>query len=353
MKPSTKIHYLSLFVLMSFLYTCQTGDQTMSKNWLKPNKVINQLKEKFGEEHAPRIEKGVNQVAALWNKDDGNVDDFESFCREQFITNPEKLAVTFDRFEKNLEQISGLNLEMLRTLQEPVQLDMGPMLPVDLLFANYDPFAHVSDDLFKNKIAFTALLNYPLYTLDEILKLSQDWSREKWAQARLVQRFSSRVPSAVEQKISETQVAADNYINNYNIYMHNLLTPSAEHLFPEGLRLITHWGLRDELKAQYANPDGLKRQQMIRQVMEHIIEQTIPEVVVDNPKVNWEPGENTVSPVKDSKETVNNAAEPNTRYKHLLAYFNGRKSADPYYPHLPTFIDRKFKSKNILQRGFG
>ena len=178
MKPSTKIHYLSLFVLMSFLYTCQTGDQTMSKNWLKPNKVINQLKEKFGEEHAPRIEKGVNQVAALWNKDDGNVDDFESFCREQFITNPEKLAVTFDRFEKNLEQISGLNLEMLRTLQEPVQLDMGPMLPVDLLFANYDPFAHVSDDLFKDKIAFTALLNYPLYTLDEILKLSQDWSRE-------------------------------------------------------------------------------------------------------------------------------------------------------------------------------
>jgi hypothetical protein len=334
--------YLSVFVLC-FILACQTGEQKMSKIWLKPENAINQLTKEFGEEHAQRIEKGVNQVAVLWHKEDGSAKDFAAFCKNQFITDSQKLEKTFQRFEKNLEQINGLSLEMLRTLQEPVQLDVGPMLPVDMLFANYDPFAHVDDDLFKNKIGFTALLNFPLYTLDEILKLSPNWTREQWAQARLVQRFSSRVPSAVQQKISEARVAADNYINNYNIFMFNLVTPTGDHLFPEGLRLITHWGIRDELKAQYANPEGLVRQQKIKQVMEHIINQTIPEIVVDNPKVNWDPENNTVSPVEGSEKSINNKAEPNTRYKHLLAYFTGVKSADPYYPHLATFSDRKFQ----------
>lgn len=336
------VSYLSVFVLC-FILTCQTGEQKMSTTWLKPDEVINQLKNDLGEEHAQRIEKGVNQVAALWRKKDGSAKKFAAFCKDQFITDLQKLEKTFLRFEKNLEQIDGLNLEMRRTLREPVQLDVGPMLPVDMLFANYDPLAHVTDDLFKTKLGFTALLNFPLYSLEEILKVSPDWSREQWAQARLVQRFSSRVPSDVKQKITEAVVAADNYINNYNIYMFNLVTPTGDHLFPEGLRLITHWGLRDELKAQYAKPDGLVKQRKIKQVMEHIINQTIPEVVVDNPEVNWDTKNNTVSPVEGSEESVNNNAEPNTRYKHLLAYFKGMKSADPYYPHLPTFIDRKFQ----------
>ena len=52
----------------------------MSKTWLKPDKVINNLQNELGEEHAQRIEKGVNQVAALWSKDDGSAEDFAAFC---------------------------------------------------------------------------------------------------------------------------------------------------------------------------------------------------------------------------------------------------------------------------------
>ena len=33
--------------------------------------------------------------------------------------------------------------------------------------------------------------------------------------------------------------------------------------FPEDLKLISHWGLRDELKARYNDPDGLFKQKMI------------------------------------------------------------------------------------------
>ncbi len=338
------------FVMVSFVsfLTCQHGDQTMSRLNPDTDKVIAKLKAKFGEDHAERIEKGVKQVASLWMKTDGSEEEFAKFCEEQFIVDSEKLEETFQRFEKNLEQIDGLNLEMLRTLQEPVHLEIGPILPVDLLFANFDPAAHVNEDLFKTKVAFTALLNFPLYSLEERLKQGPNWTREQWAQARLAERFGSRVPSEVNQRISEAYVAADNYISNYNIYMHNLLTPEGERLFPEGLRLISHWGLRDELKAQYAKPNGIKRQKMIQKVMEHIIHQTIPRVVIDNPNVDWDVENNMVKPAIEIEEKVSNASEPNTRYQRLLTVFQAVKSADPYYPHLPTYIDRKFQEEREI-----
>ena len=174
----------------------------MSKSWLKTDKVISNLTEKFGEDQAERIETGVNQAASLWSEKDGSADEFAKFCEEQFITDPKILSKTFQRFEKNLEQIYGLNVEMQRTLQEPIHLEIGPLLPADMLFANFDPFAHLTDDFFKNRIAFATLLNFPLYSLKERLKLGPNWTREQWAQARLVHHFSTRVPSNVNQQIS-------------------------------------------------------------------------------------------------------------------------------------------------------
>ena len=346
-KKKQIIIFLVMVSFVSFL-TCQHGDQTMSRLNPDTDKVIAKLKAKFGEDHAERIEKGVKQIASLWMKTDGSEEEFAKFCEEQFIVDSEKLEETFQRFEKNLEQIDGLNLEMLRTLQEPVHLEIGPILPVDLLFANFDPAAHVNEDLFKTKVAFTALLNFPLYSLEERLKQGPNWTRKQWAQARLAERFGSRVPSEVNQRISEAYVAADNYISNYNIYMHNLLTPEGERLFPEGLRLISHWGLRDELKAQYAKPNGIKRQKMIQKVMEHIIHQTIPRVVIDNPNVDWDVENNMVKPAIEIEEKASNASEPNTRYQRLLTVFQAVKSADPYYPHLPTYIDRKFQEEREI-----
>ena len=35
--------------------------------------------------------------------------------------------------------------------------------------------------------------------------------------------------------------------------MHHLLTPDGERLFPPGHAPISHWNLRDELKARYAD----------------------------------------------------------------------------------------------------
>jgi len=85
-------------------------------------------------------------------------------------------------------------------------------------------------------------------------------------------------------------------------------------------------------------------------VMEHIVRQTIPQVVVNNPNVDWNPRTNEVTPAaeKDSDLPapagipVSNAPEPHTRYATLLKDFAAVKKADPYSPTAPTFIARRF-----------
>ena len=342
----------AILIVFIFLSSCDKGDLSMKRANLDTKKVIAELKAKFGDEQSDRIEKGVTQAAQLWRAEDGGQKEFAQFCETQFIADEKKLSQTFLRFDKNLEQIDGLNLEMQRTLQEPMHLDIGPMLPVDMLFASYDPFAHVSEDLFKTKVAFTALLNFPLYSLQERLEFGPNWTREQWAQARLVQRFESRAPGEVQQKISTALVTADNYISNYNIYMHHLLTPDGKRIFPEGLRLISHWGLRDELKSQYAKKDGLLRQRMIKRVMEHIINQTIPAAVIDNPKIDWNPEDNTIFDA-ESGEKLKAEPEADVRYQRLLDVFRAEKKADPFFPQTPTFIARRFETdREIPEKQF-
>ena len=76
--------------------------------------------------------------------------------------------------------------------------------------------------------------------------------------------------------------------------MHHLVEASGTRLFPKGMRLLSHWNLRDEIKANYADKtQGLTRQRMIQQVMERIVTQTIPKAAVNSPLVDWNPFTNT------------------------------------------------------------
>jgi hypothetical protein len=172
-----------------------------------------------------------------------------------------------------------------------------------------------------------------------------------------VRRFSDRVPSDVSQIRRDAGIAAGNYIRDYNIWMHHLLTEDGERPFPEGMKLIAHWNLRDELKALYAIEGALYKQEMIYDVMTRIIRQTVPEVVVNNPGVDWKLSTNEVivsgevdgslpdgwAPPGEAGTPVDNAPEPDTRYDRFLGVFRGQQALDPYYPSVPTLIDRRFE----------
>jgi hypothetical protein len=314
-----------------------------------PKPAIQALVEKHGTAHEARITRGVGQVASLWRAGDG---DLKGFCLEHFITDEKLLGQTFERYQTALEQLDGHFLEIGRELRRPTELDLGPLLPVDPLFAALEPAAHITDDLFETKLAFVALLNFPLTSLEQRLKEGPSWSREQWARARLTNRFQRRVPAEVNTRIAEVQAAADLYIAEYNIWMHHVLDEAGNRVFPAGKKLISHWNLRDELKAQYANgAEGTNRQRVIVKVMERIVSQTIPAAVIHNPRLDWDPFTNSVKPAppdtieKDAPAEPKRAQgrEPDLRYAQLLAQFHAQRAADPFSPTAPNAVQRAFE----------
>jgi len=324
-----------------------------ARDWMKGSatKLEAELTAKYGQPEQPRIQRGLLQMSEYWRAQDGDAAEFEDFVRTNFAGDPATLDAMFNRYERLLEQLSGHMHEINREFRQQADLDIGPMLPFDGIFAAYDPAAHVLDDFFANKGAFVVLLNFPLTTLEERLTQGPKWTRRQWAEVRLAQAFSKRIPADVNLAIAQAGSDTAEYIAQYNIWMHHLLDQNGERPFPPKLRLLSHWNLRDEIKADYADTqNGLRKQRMIQQVMEHIVRQTIPQVVVNNPNVDWNLRTNEVKPAaeKDSDSPapaglpVSNAREPNTRYAMLLEAFAAEKKADPYSPTAPTFIARRF-----------
>src|SRR5229473_2326921 len=83
--------------------------------------------------------------------------------------------------ESAMESLDGHMLEINRDFRRQSDLDLGPVYPFDEMLAGYDPSAHVVDDFFGNKLAFTVLLNFPLTSLPERLAHGETWSRRQWA----------------------------------------------------------------------------------------------------------------------------------------------------------------------------
>jgi len=340
----------------------QVSDGMMSNvtrpTWIDASvqKVEGELAARYGDAARPRLARGLKQVSDLWIESDGGAADLERFVRENFAGDDATYATLLGRMDFLHEQLDGSMLEIARAFRWQSDLDLGPLLPIDEIAASYDPGAHVNDDFFANKVAFVVLLNFPLTTLDEKQTKGASWTPAQWAAARLADRYGRRIPAEVNQKIAGAFAEADSYIASYNIWMHHLVDGEGARLFPSGLRLITHWNLRDELKAQYSEKDGLPRQRMIQRVMERIVTQTIPRVVIDNPAVDWNPTTNHViaATVSDSDRTVPEGMavtadpEPDTRYARMLGIYRASRLADPYSPAASSMIERRFNDDREL-----
>lgn len=321
--------------------------------WMQASttKLEQEIVARYGESQRERARRGLKQVSEFWRAEDGDAAAFADFVTTNFAGDQSTLDTVFNRFEKLLEQYDGHMAEIGREFRTQADLDLGPMLPIDDIFSGYDPSAHFSDDAFRNKMAFVVLLNFPLTTLEQRLTEGPNWTRRQWAEARLAQRFSRRIPADVNASIATAAAESGKYIAEYNIWMHHVVTDKGERLFPAKMRLLSHWNLRDEIKSDYADQvNGLAKQRAIQQVMERIVTQTIPGDVIDNPQVDWNPFTNSVKAAaeKDSdyapKGTkVSTAPEPDIRYAMLLKTYRASRKADPYSPTAPTLIARRFE----------
>jgi hypothetical protein len=300
------------------------------------------ISEKNPGSDAALAEKGVKHAASLWRDTDGTPEDFVKFCTENFVADPAKKEATFTRFSEYFESLYGHFNKLALDMQENVQLQKGEVLPIDPLFAGYNPGAHLMNDFYDNKIAFIVALNFPYYTTEEKNQSGAGWSPLQWGYARMGDMFISRIPSELVQQESKVSAEADAYIADYNIYMGNLLNNDNKKLFPENMVLLSHWNLRDEIKANYANKEvGYEKQGLIYQVMQRIMDQSIPKAVINSGKADWNPISNEVL-VSGAK--TESPAETDGRYQQILNNFHVYQAVDQYSPTMPTAIQRAFSA---------
>ena len=337
---------MSLFILIMGMMACNnptTTEQVETVDFIPSSNVevvVDRLTDSLGESHAFRVERGVKQVVVLWREADGRVEEFMDFCLGSFVAEEEELERLYSTLERNFEVINGNFHKMNVALKEPLQLEGPEITSVDMLFGSYSASAHLTDDMYANKIAFLTALNFPFYSLEEKTEYGESWSRKEWAYARMGDRFTSRVPAAIQQDVSRTVTEADAYISDYNIYMGMLQNDNGEQLFPDNMKLISHWGLRDELKSNYADTEkGLEKQRMVYQVMKRIIDQTIPLEVINSDRYAWNPQSNVL--LEGDAEAASRP-EDTRRYEVFLKNFLAMKQLDPYNSHYPTQLVRAF-----------
>jgi hypothetical protein len=306
-------------------------------------KVVQELTEN-SKIHPDLINKGVNQIAMLWNHTDGSEQDFYNFCLEHFCKNSVEKEQLFNRLAENFETIFGHNNRVTINLLRPTQVAGYNPLPIDDLFATYDMNAHFSDDMFANKIAFIVGLNFPYLKLQEKENNGELWSNLHWGYVRLGDYFHSRVPANLLQNISTAVANADSYIANYNIPMWYIADNQGNSYWSHGMKLISHWGLRDEIKASYSEGNrGYVKQQIIYGIMKAIINQTIPmEILRESEEYQWRPVSN--KSYLEKVVEVGTTPEPNTRYQHLLNIFKAVSATDKCYSGGSTYISRTFES---------
>jgi len=337
-----KILYLAAGCML--MAACTKNPQMKSNRFILDNVIqatVDSLVKKHGEVHLLRITRGVNQAASFWQASDGTAEAFSEFCALSFVSDSASLNKLFMRLSTNFEIIFGYSTKIAVDLNRPLQLDMGEILPVDEAFGSYSPLTHFADDFFSNRLAFVICLNFPFYSLREKEEQGKSWSRQQWAHARLGDMFDSRVTAAVNQEVVNAYTRNDMYIADYNIFAGQLVNDKGEKLFPATMKLLSHWNLRDEIKANYGRENGLARQQMIYAAMKRIISQEIPDSVINSDAYTWNPFTNETW-LNDKPVTAE--PEKDRRYAVLLDFFHAQQKVDPHYPQLNTFISRSFES---------
>jgi hypothetical protein len=330
-------------VLLILFVSCKQTDNT-DNNMEKyipatiVDETIKDIESKFPQADKELIRRGVKLTSEFWISSDGSPEEFKEFCVNNYSQDKKPLL---DRFAKNMEAVFGRFSQISTQMQFPIHVGNDPLLPIDEIFASWSPFAHITDDWFDNKLAMILHLNFPYYSLDERNAKGLQWNSDENAAVNLGLHFASRTPGKLQQEMEEIATRAELYVSNYNIYMHNIVDENGKRYFPEDMRLISHWGLRDELKSNYADKSetGLVKQKLIYDLMNRIIYQEIPQELINAKGNDYCPTNNKF--FKNGQETAFER-EKDVRYAFLLEVFQAAKASDKYSPLYPDAIKRAF-----------
>ncbi len=293
---------------------------------------------RHGEGARARAERGVRQVARRWQRSDGDAAAFGAFCEQHFVADPGERRRLLDRFETALEQVGGHLHEMRRTLRRWSDLRGDDFPGVDDLFAKFDPAPDLSDQFYRQQIAFVALLNFARPELPEMLEAGGAWSVDEWAEARIAQAFGVRVPAELNDLARRVGHEANVFVQEFHVPVGRMVDADGRTWFDAGRRLIAHWLVREQIKAGYGREDGVRMQRALAWVMARHVDGSIPRSVMDgSAAAAWDPQRNTLDGVPASGPPVGPE-----RYRQWLAHRGLAERFDAIHPDHPTAMARKF-----------
>ena len=303
--------------------------------------VIEALTNVHGEAQRAAISAGVTRVADRWTIADGDMKAFTDFCTAHFVSSVTERKRLLDRLEKALEQIGGHLYEMRRTLRRHHDLRGDEFPGVDDILAQFDPAPDLSEQLYKQKIAHLALLNFEPSTLAQMLASGTAWTEDEWVAARVAQGFGPRIPSALSDKARKVSFEAGRFVSHFHIPVGSMIDATGKRWFEADRKLLAHWLVREEIKAGYGDADGLAKQRALSWVMARHIDGTIPASVMraeaGKPETrDWNPAANTLA------GSTTGDLYGLERYEHWIANFKLARDIDAHYPLYPTAIARKF-----------
>ena len=203
--------------------------------------------------------------------------------------------------------------------------------------AMFDPCPDLSDQFYKQKVAFIAILNFDRPDLATMLSDGGDWSTNKWAEARAGRAFGPRIPAEVNDRARGLEHDADMFVSEFHVPVGCMVDINGKFWFEKERKLIAHWLIREEIKAGYSQDGGLEKQRALSWVMGRHIDGTIPQTVMDSTcKGAWNPAENTID-----GDTATDLVGPK-RYEHLCTHLSIAQDYDAYYEEHPSAIARKF-----------
>ncbi|MCP4759783.1 MAG: hypothetical protein GY876_10060 [Planctomycetes bacterium] len=299
--------------------------------------LLDEMVSKHGEAARERASAGIDRVRERWSTEDGDEAAMRTFCLDHFVANACRLSSLVNRLEIALEQIGGHLYEMHRTLRRWSDLRGEQMDEVDDILATFDPAPDLSDQLYRQKLAFVALLNLDRPDLNTMLEHGGSWDSNQWAAVRICRSFGPRIPAEVSDLARELGHRASMFVSGFHVPVGTLVTQSGTRSFEADRKLLAHWLIREELRGGYAEEDGLETQHALMWVMRRHIDGTIPKSVMNGEDLgDWNAANNTVAG-NDPGELFGLE-----RYERWIDMFTVAKAYDEHYTEHPTAIARKF-----------
>jgi hypothetical protein len=242
-----------------------------------------------------RAKTGVHRVATRWQESDGDSATFKKFCEESFVKSDEDRTRLLNRYESAMGSIGGHLYEITRHLRRWTDLRGDEMPSVDNVMAMFDPCPDLSDQFYKQKIAFIALLNFTRPDLATMLEDGHNWSTDEWAEARIGRTFGPRIPAEVNDRARELKHEANMFVSEFHVPVGCMVDSNGKLWFKKDRKLIAHWLIREEIKAGYTQEGGVEKQRALSCVMGRHIDGTIPKQIMDSTcQGKWDPKVNTI-----------------------------------------------------------